>query len=411
MNNDIENMDDTLKYAVENGILDISYVQEMIEMNKRKELLSNHKYKIWQGKDNNWYTYLPDERKGRILKKRTSRKSIEDEVIKYWKTQMENPTIQNIFNEWNDRRRNLKKIDPATHLRYLKDFERFYGKEEGFGQKRIKAVKREEISMFLEEQISKHNLAAKAFSNLKCITKGMLKYAKRLGYISFNIEEMFYDMDVSDSEFKKDIKEDCEEVFSEDETPVIMEYLVDNKDIINLGILLMFVTGIRVGELAALKWVDYTQDSLKIRRTETKYNDNNGKPVYAVKDFPKTQAGVRTAVIPKDYIWIIQSIRNINPFGEYMFVSKGERIRTYKFRKRLYLICRYLKLPKRSCHKIRKTYGTILLDNHIDNRLIMNQMGHTDIKCTEERYHRNRRTIEKKIEIISAISEFKQCGN
>lgn len=43
----------------------------------------------------------------------------------------------------------------------------------------------------------------------------------------------------------------------------------------------------------------------------------------------------------------------------------------------------------------------------IDNKLIMEQMGHTDILCTEEHYHRNRKNIDKKSTIISEIPEFK----
>ena len=38
-----------------------------------------------------------------------------------------------------------------------------------------------------------------------------------------------------------------------------MEYLEDNLDIRNLGILLMFLTGIRVGELVTLKHEDFTE--------------------------------------------------------------------------------------------------------------------------------------------------------
>ena len=34
-------------------------------------------------------------------------------------------------------------------------------------------------------------------------------------------------------------------------------------------------------------------------------------------------------------------------------------------------------------------------------------MGHTDILCTENYYHRNRRNIERKSNIISSIPEFK----
>ncbi len=36
-------------------------MQEKIEMAKRKELLEKHPYKISQGKDGNWRTYLPDK--------------------------------------------------------------------------------------------------------------------------------------------------------------------------------------------------------------------------------------------------------------------------------------------------------------------------------------------------------------
>ena len=39
-------------------------------------------------------------------------------------------------------------------------------------------------------------------------------------------------------------------------------------------------------------------------------------------------------------------------------------------------------------------------------RLIMEQMGHTDISCTESHYHRNRRSIDAKSQIISSIPEF-----
>ena len=51
-----------LKYAVENGMINTALVQEKIEMQKREELLNKHPYKIYQGKDGKWYTYLPDKK-------------------------------------------------------------------------------------------------------------------------------------------------------------------------------------------------------------------------------------------------------------------------------------------------------------------------------------------------------------
>ena len=75
-------------------------------------------------------------------------------------------------------------------------------------------------------------------------------------------------------------------------------------------------------------------------------------------------------------------------------------------RARLWRICKKLGIYNKSPHKIRKTYGSILLDNHIDNKVIIDQMGHTDILCTEEHYHRNRKSIDVKSQLISSIPEF-----
>ena len=173
----------------------------------------------------------------------------------------------------------------------------------------------------------------------------------------------------------------------------------------------MFITGMRVGELAALKHGDWEEHSFRIRRTETRYRSEDGTYIYEVKEFPKTAAGVRTVVIPKAWFWIEEKIRSTNPNEEYIFVdAKGKRMTTNCFRRRLERVCNRLGIVKKSPHKIRKTYGSILLDNHVDNRLIMGQMGYTDIRCTETHYHRNRRSVQQKIQIVSAFPELSGVG-
>lgn len=405
MYNFVINMDDILKYALEHEIIDLSYVQDKVEMSKRQELLKQHPYKIWKGDDGYYHTYIPDKesKNGRIAKKRKNKKDVEDDVIFYLKQDIENPTIKEVFDEWNDRRLRLEKISIPTYQRNKQLFNRHYSE---FGKKRIKNITEEDIGNFLEEQIPKFNLTAKSFANLKTITRGLLKRAKKRKLINFFVEETLNDLDVTDSEFKKVIKEDYEEVFNEDEMPVIMEYLEKNLDITGLGILLMFVTGARIGEVVTLKHSDFDGNTFKIRRTETRYRGDDGKYVYDVKEFPKTHAGLRTVIIPQDYSWIVRKLKAANPFEEYIFMKNGNRITAAAMRSKLMRVCDKLHIYRKSPHKIRKTYGTILLDNNIDQKLIIGQMGHTDISCTENHYHRNRRTIEKKSEIISKIPEF-----
>lgn len=65
-----------LNYLIEHGIIDVSSIQSMYEMNKRKELLDKHPYGYWQGKNGKWYVYLPDKEKGRVLKNATHKKRL-----------------------------------------------------------------------------------------------------------------------------------------------------------------------------------------------------------------------------------------------------------------------------------------------------------------------------------------------
>lgn len=393
-----------LNFLVTRGIIDIPDIQSIIEMEKKKELVEKHPYKAWQGKNGSWYVYLPDKEKGRVLKRKSSKAGIENVIVAYQKEQMDNPTIEEVFTEWNDYRRDLKKIAKSSHTRMKQTFNQHF-KE--FGKKRIKTVTELEIIEFLERQIPEHNLSAKSFASLKTIMRGILKRAKRKGYISFSPELLFADLDVSDKEFHKTIKEDYEVVFDEHETALMLNYLKEHCDIKNAGILLMFVTGVRIGELAALKHEDLNPETgtVKIRRTETRYMEN-GSTVYGIKDYPKTQAGVREIVVPTSYQWLVRDLYASSSEGDYIFKENDKRLTTYHLRKREYYVCNQTGVYKKSPHKIRATYDSILLDANVDRRMVKDQMGHSEIKVSENNYHRNRKSFDRKQQILDAIPEF-----
>lgn len=393
-----------MKFALENGILDMPHVKEQVKMVKRKELLRKHPYKIWKGKDNKFYTYLPDKEKGRILKKRLTREDIENDVIEYWKSELDNPRLFEVFSEWNDRRLQLGKISRPTWQRNQQIFNRHYAEIQ---RTKIKSLTEADVCDFLEEQISKYNLTAKAFSSLKSITKGFLKRAKKRKLIDLNVDQIFSDMDLTDTSFKRVVKEDNQEVFDEEELDKVFDYLLSNLDIKNMGILLMFISGIRVGELVTLKHADFNGNTFNIRRTETRIPLESHGYKYEVKEFPKSAAGIRTVVVPNSYDWLLNKLKLTNPFSEYIFCDKdGKRITTNCIRSRMYRMCNKLHIVLKSPHKARKTYGTILLDNNIDKKFIIGQMGHTNITTTENHYHRNRKSIQRKTEIVNNIPEF-----
>lgn len=398
--------EELLKYAVENGMINLSYVQEQIEMNKRNEILGKHPYKIWEGKDGKWYTYLPDG-EGRKLKKRASRKAIEDDVVGYWKEETENPTVKELFYEWVNRKLEYKDICMGTFNRYEKDFKRFFEDDTCFADMRIRNLKSDEVIPFLRKAIVKYSLTAKAYSNLRTLIFGIFKYAKEKGYVSWSISQTVSDMELPKKTFRKVIKEDDEEVFNDDEMVKLLNYLSSAPDILNLGIILMLCTGVRVGELVAIKWLDVLDNSIKIRRTEISYKNSNGQNICEIRNYPKTEAGVRTVFIPSEFSDIMTHLRVLSGGQEYIFMKNGTKISAMQIRKRLYLICKRTGIKKKSPHKLRKTYVSILLDNGIDKRLVQDVAGHAQISTSERNYHRNRKSDQKKEEILSNIPEFR----
>lgn len=65
-----------LTYLIESDKIDVVRMQEEMEQKRKLELLSMHPLEIWQGKDGVWKTYLPDEKAGRIFRKRKTEKEI-----------------------------------------------------------------------------------------------------------------------------------------------------------------------------------------------------------------------------------------------------------------------------------------------------------------------------------------------
>lgn len=164
-------------------------------------------------------------------------------------------------------------------------------------------------------------------------------------------------MELPQKAFRKVIKEDDEEVFNDEELEKLLTYLSAAPDILNLGITLMFCTGCRVRELVAIKWSDVLGNSIKIRRTEITYKNDIGEIIFEIRDYPKTEAGIR----------------------------------------------------KKSPHKLRKTFVSILLDNGVDKRLVQDVAGHAQISTSERNYHRNRKSDQRKEEILSELPEFKNA--
>lgn len=398
---------DLLKFINQNDIVNLADVRVLMEQMKNQEYLDMHPYEIFES-SGSWWTYFPDKTKGRVAKKRKKKEDLENLIIEYYKQEVENPTIEELFIEWNHRIVEKGDVKQSTADRNVDYYKRHF-KE--MGKCRVKNITIREWAEFLENEVATKKLCKTSYQGLKNIVFGILKRAKIQGIISYRIEEILEYTEFGKNSFRKKKTDDEHEVFNEEETKIVFGYLVNNIDKHNLAILLMFLTGLRVGEVAALKVKNIKDNYLIIENSETRNKNENEKGHTYKLDLTKTETSERIVVLPEGCEWICQELKKLNPNGEFVFVNEKGRMTTNCFRRRLERICEKLNIVKKSPHKIRKTYASILLDENCDNCMIIQQMGHTDISVTEDAYHRNRKTIEKKSKRLGEIKEFKQLQN
>lgn len=401
---------DLLNYAVQTGIISLDTMLNDIETMERKELLKQHPYKITVTADKSgkeiYSTYLPNPDGNRLFRRRNTLEELEDVIVEFYKALQEEIYIDNVFYEWVDRKLEFCEIQKASYDRYVNDYRRFFHTGTySITKKKFKNITEDDLEIFIKSVIRDMTLTRKSYAGLRTLVRGIFKYGKKKKYTSISITEFFGDLELPNNLFKRRIIDKQKEVFMENEIPLVISRLKQKPDIYNLGILLTFQTGLRVGELSSLKPKDLSGRIIKIRRTEDKYRDENNKWVVAVKEHAKTDAGNRDLIISTTAQKTLDKILSLNSEGEFLFEHSGKRIRGNTFNKRLSLICKELNIPHRTMHKIRKTYGTTLIDSDVDEGFITEQMGHSDISTTKKLYYFSNKTAKnKEKQIENAIS-------
>ncbi len=399
-NNDIE----ILRFAIDNGMIDLSGIHEAMNKKEREHYLSLHTFKIWEGKNGKWYTYI-QEKEGRVLKKRSSESDIQELVIEYYRSIHEYPTMQNVFMDWVAEKLELNEISKGTYDRYYNDYKRFFNGTD-IEREKFTNITEEYLELFIRKTIVDHNLTQKAYSNFRTLIFGIFKHAKKKKNTTISISAFMNDLELSKNAFKRIAKRKEDQVYLEDEIPLVTEYLRANPFMLNLGLLLTFQTGIRTGELAALKPSDIIGKTIHIQRQEIKYkHPDTNRCVHEIKEYAKTDAGNRYVIITESALETIQMVKRINPNGEFLFEVNGKRILTNSYNDGIGRMCKDLKMARKSMHKIRRTYGTTLLDGNVDESIIMEQMGHKDITTTRKFYYfSNKNQSSKEEQIKKAIS-------
>lgn len=380
--------EEILQRLVDSGMIDLTTVEQSIEQMERQKLLAQHKFRIWQSTDGRWYTNVIDSKSGkRRVIKRVSKADLEESLIEFYRGYSVEPTFENVFNEWIDSKTEFGEVQKQTIDRYVADYKRYIANTD-IAKTKVKYLKEIDLEEFIKTTIHKQNLTYKNWSNLRILINGTMKYAYKHDYSEIRMKLFLDELEISQKAFKKVIKSDEEQVFTSSEEDMIKEYISSRPTCnTNLGILLAFETGLRVGELSTLKRSDIKGDVLSVTRTEIRTKDSKNHYVTSIREGTKGRDGFRSVILTHQAKDILNQIISRNPNSNYLLEENGQRIRGGNYTMKLRRMCKSLGITERSMHKVRKTYASTLLDGGVDEKIVQKQMGHTDINTTQKYYH------------------------
>ena len=394
-----------LQVALDSGRLDNGTIERITEQMIVEEKLNNHRHKVWRNKTNGRYLTYVDTENGRKLISKKSREDLANslENTASAKVRVRKQMLETIFNEWVERKLKYHEIKKQSYDKYKNDFDRFF--KNGvvdISKQPIGTFTEIDLEDFIKENVVHYNLTRKTYGSLRTLIIGVWKFGKKLGYTDLSISTFFGDLQLPKNIFKPRNRKPSENVFTDSEVSMIREHIdkLQNPSVLDYGVLLAFFTGMRAGEIVALKWEDIDTDVIHITKTEERIKDESGKYIYRIRRSGKTEASTRDLILTDQAKSILKKLRMINPFGNFIFEENGVRYNSKKLTVRLYQICDRLNLTRRSLHKARKTYITKLINARVDETVIITQAGHTDITTTRQYYEFNNKTLDEQREQI-----------
>jgi len=172
-------------------------------------------------------------------------------------------------------------------------------------------------------------------------------------------------------------------------------------------------TGLRIGELVALKWSDIDFDNHTLRVSKTYYNPNNNKKKYTLLT-PKTDKSIRTITIDEIVINLLldhqeeqkQIIKDNAPFYHdegfiftdnegYPKVIKAVALRMERLLKMMNEDKEEHEKKHLTLHSFRHTHTSLLIEANVHIKEIQERLGHSDINTTMDIYAHMTKDIKK----------------
>lgn len=266
---------------------------------------------------------------------------------------------------------NQSRIKPSTFTKFYGFFNNHIKNQ--IGNYQIIYITPVVLKNFTDEKL-KSGLCESSINSILTFIHTCLKYAHRQ-YGTPLIEFIYLKVPYKEMRVLSIQEQDC-----------LVEYLKNDMDIYKFGVLFALYTGVRIGELCALKWEDVKDDAIIINKTMQRLSKVNEKGTELIVLDPKTYTSVRTIPLPaclKDYVEKFRSDNtNDNFLSNEQYKIIEPRVMQYYFQSYI----ENLGLPHASFHALRHSFATRCVELGVDTKTLSTILGHSSVITTAARY-------------------------
>lgn len=172
-------------------------------------------------------------------------------------------------------------------------------------------------------------------------------------------------------------------VLSSSEVNILVEFLKNKPDVFSFGILLALFTGMRIGEICALKWENISADTIQICATMERLKTSSGTTEIVILP-PKTATSNRVIPIPKTLVYEIEKRRKEDGFV--LVQENGKPVEPRLLQSKFAKISAQCGLSNVHFHTLRHTFATRCIEVGVDIKTLSEILGHSDVKTTLNKY-------------------------
>lgn len=366
-----------------------SLVRNMIS----KLVDSLHKYAITppaQDAKNLWRTTIMVFEGGKRKRKDVYGKTKEELFQKLYDFYVGPGTLDEIHTLWADQRKQ-ESLAPATLQREQQRWDKYFAGTD-FVKKRIDEIDNFRIEAHLRKLIKEESITVKELSEIRFLLRRTFNYAFRHKMIPAN---PMPDVEVNTSGCAPAQPRLSESrVYLSDEIAAMQDEIErELREIPHnttaLAIRLLFILGLRVGELVALRLSDINWEKQTIHIQRMEQRADKGAPYLVDHTKKKSPYGNRILPLGEAGIAIIRQVIAINKdYGfqdeDFLFLGEnGNRIHIRAVDNRIRKLCKRARIdPVKSAHDIRRTVATRLYRMTKDIELVRKFLGHSDVQTT-----------------------------